>query len=106
MKHIKYFKYKDTSKFEEFLSAYEYKLEDVDGFSFIGKKQYRGNVLKVYSIWFKDCEEEYFTTVDFKDFNEYRQTRLGFNGDKLLRWYEDAAVRRYKTNDGNYVILK
>ena len=84
MKSIKYFKYKNTSKFEEFLSAYEYKLEDVDGFKFIGKKQYRGNVLKVYSIWFKDCGEEYFKVVNFKSFNEYHQSRLGFNGNKLL----------------------
>ena len=106
MKNIKYFKYKNICKFEEFLSAYEYKLEDVKGFKFIEKKQYRGNILKLYFICLSDGEEICFTTVDFKDFNEYRQTRLGFNGDKLLGWYEDAAVRRYKTNDGNYVIVK
>ena len=99
MKNIKYFKYKDTCNFIGFVTAYGYKLEDVIGFSFIGKKQYRGNVLKVYSIWFKDCEEEYFKVVNFKSFNEYHQSRLGFNGDKLLRWYEDADIRTYQNND-------
>ena len=85
MKNIKLFKYRNTCNFMGFVTAYGYKLEDVIGFSVIGKKQYRGNVLKVYSIWFKDCEEEYFKVVNFKSFNEYHQSRLGFNGDKLLR---------------------
>ena len=106
MKSIKLFKYKSTCKFEEFLSAYGYKLEDVKGFKFIEQKQYRGNVLKLYFICLNDGEEICFTTVDFASFNEYRQARLGFSGDKLLGWYEDAAVRRYKTNDGLYVTLK
>ena len=96
MKSIKCFKYKDTFKFEEFLSAYGYKLEDVRGYKFIGQKQYLGNVLKVYFICLNDGEEVYFKVVIFKDFNEYRQTRLGFNGDKLLSWYEDSVVRTYK----------
>ena len=93
MKDIKYFKYKNTYEFERFLSSYDYKLEDVEGFSVIGKRHYNGNVLKVYSIWFKDCSEEYFKVVYFKSFNEYHQSRLGFNGERLLRWYEDADVR-------------
>ena len=103
MKSIQCFQYKDTHKFEEFLDAYNYKLEDVKGFKFVDKKQYCGNVLKLYFICLKDGEEVYFTTVDFKSFNEYHQCCLGFKGDKLLEWFEDAAVRRYKTNDG-YVI--
>ena len=98
MKSIKCFKYKDTFKFEEFLSAYGYKLEDVRGYKFIDKKQYRGNVLKVYFICLNDGEEVYFKVVTFKNLNEYRQSRLGFNGDKLLEWYEDSAVRTYKRN--------
>ena len=106
MKSIKCFKYKDTFKFEEFLSAYSYKLEDVRGYKFIDQKQYRGNVLKLYFICLNDGEEVYFKVVDFESFNEYRQTRLGFNGDKLLEWYEDSIVRRYKNNDGLYVIAK
>ena len=84
MKNIKYFKYKNMREFEKFLSAYGYILDDVDGFSYIGKKHYHGNVLKVYSIWFKDCREEYFKVVYFKSFNECKLSRLGFNGDKLL----------------------
>ena len=98
MKSIKCFKYKDTFKFEEFLSAYGYKLEDVRGYKFIDKKQYRGNVLKVYFICLNDGEEVYFKVVIFKNLNEYRQSRLGFNGDKLLSWYEDANVRKYEKN--------
>ena len=98
MKNIKYFKYKDTFGFLGFVYAYEYKPEDVIGFSFGWKKQYRGNVLKVYEIYFKDGEYEYFKEVIFKDFNECRQSRLGFNGNKLLRWYEEADIRSYKRN--------
>ena len=96
MKSIKYFKYKNKEKFNAFLSAYGYKLEDVAGFSVAGQKQYRGNILKVYSILFKDCDEEYFKVVIFKSFNEYYQSKLGFNGNKLLEWYEDADVRLCK----------
>ena len=106
MKNIKSFKYKDTNNFKELLSSYDYKLEDVRGYKFIEQKQYQGNVLKLYFICLNDGEEICFTTVCFKNFNEYRQTRLGFNGDKLLGWYEDAAVRKYKRNDGLYVIAK
>ena len=85
MKSIKYFKYKNTYEFEKFLSAARKRLDDVEGFSVIGSKHYRGNILKVYSIWFKDCSEEYFKEVSFKSLNESQKSRLGFNGDKLLR---------------------
>ena len=84
MKNIKFFKYKDTQGFENLLSSYEYKLEDVKGFKFIEKKQYQGNTLKLYFICMKDAEEICFTVVDFKSFNEYHQARLGFKGNKLL----------------------
>ena len=85
MKSIKYFKYVNKEKFNIFLNAYGYKLSDVKGFSFAGKKQYRGNVLKLYNIRFNDGEYEYFKVVTFRSFNEYYQSKLGFNGDKLLR---------------------
>ena len=97
MKSIKLFKYKDTCEFESFLNAYDYKFEDVKGFSFDEQKQYHGNVLKWYKIYFKDGEYEYFKVVTFKSFNEYRQSRLGFNGDKLLDWFEDSYIKTYKT---------
>ena len=96
MKSIKYFKYVNTKQFNVFLAAYCYKLDDVKGFSFDGKKQYRGNILKEYCIHFKDGEREYFKVVTFSSFNEYRQSCLGFNGGKLLDWWQDADVRRYK----------
>ena len=85
MKSIKYFKYINKEKFEKFLNAYDHKLEDVKGFVFVEKQQYRGNILKVYSIHFKDGEYEYFKVVYFRSFNEYHQSRLGFNGERLLR---------------------
>ena len=96
MKNIKYFKYNNTSNFIGFVIAYDYKLEDVKGFSFDEQKQYRGNVLKWYKIHFKDGEYEYFKVVIFNSFNEYYQSKLGFNGNKLLSWYEDADVRLCK----------
>ena len=97
MKNIKLFKYKDTKAFERLLCAYEYKLEDVIGFSFVEQKQYNNNILKEYCVHFKDGERGYFRVVCFKDFNEYHQSRLGFKGDKLLSWFEDADIREYKT---------
>ena len=84
MKNIKYFKYNNTNKFLAFLVAYGYKLDDVKGFSFSGKQQYRGNVLKIYNIHFNDGEYEYFKVVCFRSFNEYYECKLGFKGEKLL----------------------
>ena len=96
MKNIKFFKYKDTHQFEGFLSSYDYKPEDVKGFSYAGKKQYRYNVLKLYRITFNDGEYEYFKVAIFSSFNEYHQARLGFSGNKLEDWFQDADVREYK----------
>ena len=94
MKSIKCFKYNNTRAFEY---SYGYRLENITGFKFIDKEQYRGNILKVYMIYFDDGDYEYFKVVCFKDFNEYRQSRLGFNGNKLSDWYENANIREYKT---------
>ena len=84
MKSIKSFKYFNEKCFSYFLKDYSRKLEDVKGFSVAEKRQYRGNILKIYSIRFNDGEYEYFQTVLFKSFNEYKQSALGFNGNKLL----------------------
>ena len=97
MKNIKYFKYKSTEKITNFLSSFDYSLEDVVGFSLSERKQYNYNILTEYCIHFKDDECEYFRVVCFKDFHAYHQARLGFSDNKLLRWYEDADVREYKT---------
>ena len=99
MKNIKSFKYWYSYEFERFLSAYGYKIEDVKGFSVSSIKRYHGNILKTYIIYFNDDEYEYFKVVYFKSFNECNQSRLGFKGDKMLRWYEDANIRKYKLNN-------
>ena len=96
MKNIKYFKYKDTEAFKKFLDEYGYSIDDAKGFKFIDQRQYHGNVLKVYFICLNDGEEVYFKVAVFKSFNEYRQSALGFNGNKLLEWFEDSNVRKYK----------
>ena len=97
MKNIKLFKYKDTAKFQEFLSSYRCSLEDVKGFNLFERKQYQNNVLKEYCIYFNDGEYEYFKVVIFQSFNEYRQARLGFSCNKLISWCEDANIKEYKT---------
>ena len=84
MKSIKCFKYVNKKCFSYFLKDYGYKLDDVVGFSYVGKKQYHGNILKEYSIHFNDGEYEYFKVATFKNFNEYKRSSLGFNGNKLL----------------------
>ena len=99
MKDIKYFKYKNTFAYNVFLKECGYILDDVEGFSVVGQKWYHGNILKVYCIWFKDCHEEYFKVVYFKSLNECDKARLGFNGNKLLKWYDDANVVWYKVKD-------
>ena len=99
MKNIKYFKYKNTYNFEKFVKEYGYKLNDVVGFSFSDKQQCHGNILKTYIIYFSDHDHVFFNVVYFKSFNEYHQCRLGFNGNKLLEWYNDANVRKYKVKD-------
>ena len=97
MKNIKFFKYKNTNAFEKCLNAYGYTTNDAVGFSTYDKQQYHGNILKEYVIYLADHDRVFFKEVCFKDFNEIQQARLGFNGNKLLRWYEDANVRKYKT---------
>ena len=99
MKSIKYFEYKNMLEFEKFLNAYCYKIENVKGFKFGWKEQYHNNILKTYEIYFNDGEYEYFKVAYFKSWNECNQCRLGFKGDKLLSWYEDANVRHYKVKD-------
>ena len=84
MKSIKCFKYVNKKYFNVFLKDYGYTLKDIKGFKFVETKQYHGNILKIYSIHFNDGEYEYFKVVCFKSFNEYHQSKLGFNGDKLL----------------------
>ena len=96
MKSIKNFKYVGENNFGIFLHEYGYKLEDVKGFSLAEKRQCNGNVFKWYKVCFKDGEYEYFKVAVFESFNEYRQSALGFNGDKLLDWWENAHIRMYK----------
>ena len=98
MKNINLFKFKDTSEFFAFLGSYNYKFEDVRGFKFVEQKQYQGNVLKLYYICMNDGEELCFTVATFKDFHEYHQALLGYSCNKLISWFEDAAVTEIKEN--------
>ena len=99
MNKIKYFKYKNTYAFNVFLQDCGYKLNDVKGFRFSGKKQYRGNIFKSYLVYFKDGVIACFNIVYFKNLNEYHQSRLGFNGNKLLGWCEYSNIVFYKVKD-------
>lgn len=96
MKSIKSFKYVNENNFNIFLNEYGYSIADVAGFSLNKRKQYRGNILKIYIVYFNDGEYAYFKVVAFESYNEYRQSYLGFNGDKLLSWWENAHIRMYK----------
>ena len=99
MKNIKYFKYWYSYEFEKCLADYGYSLDDVKGFNISSIKRYRGNILKTYKVYVYDGESVYFSVVYFKSFNEYNQSWLGFNGDKLLQWYQISAIKLYKLND-------
>ena len=99
MKSIKYFKYVNTYNFNKFLKEYGYKEKDIKGFVFINKNQYKGNILKTYVIYLKDDECVYFKVAYFKNLNECHQSSLGFNGSKLLDWYQYANVRCYRVYD-------
>ena len=96
MKSIKCFKHINTKQFNVFLSEYGYSLESVKGFNLSSIMCYHGNALEAYAIHFNGGECEYFKVVYFNSFNEYNQSRLGFNGDKLLQWYNKAHIRKYK----------
>ena len=97
MKYIKYFKYINKNAFKHFLTAYGYKLENAVGFSYVGQKQYNGNILKIYFIHFDDGEKEYFKVAVFKDFNEYNKARFCFSCEKMLGWYSSSWIIKYKT---------
>ena len=99
MKNIKYFKYKNTYSFEKFLKEYGYSISDAVGFSVNYKWCYHGNILKEYAIGLSDHNHIYFRVVYFKSLNEYDQSRLGFNGDRLLSWCNSSNVIHYKVKD-------
>ena len=99
MKSIKYFQYKNTWEFERFLRACKRWLEDAVGFSVVGVERYRGNILKTYAIYLSDGAKLHFKVVFFKDFFACKRAPWGFEGNKLLEWYEGAAVKHYKVKD-------
>ena len=103
MKKIKYFKFWDSYEFEKFLKEYGYTIDDVKGFSVSSIKRYNGNIFKTYKVYVFDGESVYFSVVYFKSFNEINQSRLGFNGNKLLEWYQKAIIKHYKLGD-EYII--
>ena len=99
MKNIKYFEYKNTFAFEKFLCNNHYWVYNITGFKYGWKEQYRGNILKAYFIYFNDNEYKIFRVVYFKDLNECDKARLGLINNKLLMWYDDANIRKYKVKD-------
>ena len=99
MKNIKYFQYKNTFAFEKFLCTNHYWVHNITGFKYGWKEQYRGNFLKAYFIYFNDNEYKIFRVVYFKDLNECDKARLGLINNKLLMWYDDANIRKYKVKD-------
>ena len=96
MKNIKFFKYKSTTKFTNFLNDYRRKPEDVVGFSLDDQKHCCGNTFKEYCVYFSDGAHGFFRVVIFKSFHEYHQARLGFKGNKLFDWFEEADIREHK----------
>ena len=103
MKNIKCFKYWYNYEFERCLKEYGYSIDDVKGFSVSSVKRYRGNILKTYIIYVYDGESVYFSIVYFKSFNECNKCRLGFNGEKLLKWYKISRIKHYKLS-GEYIL--
>ena len=103
MKSIKSFKYWYSYEFERCLKDYGYTVDDVKGFSVSSIERYHGNILKTYIAYIYDGESVYFSVVYFKSFNEYNQSRLGFNGNRMLHWYDIAVIKLYKLND-EYVL--
>ena len=101
MKNIKYFKYWYSFEFERFLSAYGYTIDDVKGYNVSSIMRYNGNIFKTYKVYAYDGKIIYFSVAYFKSFNEYNKAWLGFN-DKLLQWYNKAAIKEYKLN-GEYI---
>lgn len=99
MKNIKYFKYWYSYELDKCLKEYGYTLDDVKGFSVSSITRYHGNILKTYIIYVYDGESVYFSIAYFKSFNEYNRTWLGFNGDRLLQWYNKAPIKLYKLNN-------
>ena len=99
MRNIKYFQYKNMREFERFLNKCKCGMWKVTGFKFSREEHYNGNILKVYSIYFKDGSYKYFKVAFFKSIFECDKARLGVINNKLLMWYDDANVRKYKVKD-------
>ena len=99
MKNIKSFKYKNTFEFDKFLRSNHCWIENIKGFKYGWKEQYHGNILKAYMIYFNDNEYKLFRVVYFKSLDECDKTRLGFIKNKLLMWYDDANIIKYKVKD-------
>ena len=96
LKNIKLFTFWYSFEFEKCLKDCGYILEDVKGFRVSSVERFRGNILKEYCIHFKDGKSVYFRVAYFKSFYEHNQSRLGWKGDKLKEWYENALIKFFK----------
>ena len=94
MKNIKYFKYNGTAEFWRFVG-----MKDAVAFRVVNIERYHGNILKIYSILFKDGNQKLFKVTSFKSLSECNKACLGYKGEKLLVWHKIANIREYKYKD-------
>lgn len=103
MKDIKYFIYKDTKHFSAFLKDRGYSLNDVNSFKPVLKFQRSGNILKIYSIYFKDGEIFSFWAINFKSFDEYRDSL--YESSDLFEWNKYSNICTYKVNKKTFIAV-
>ena len=101
MKNIKSFKYVNTKQFNIFLKERRYSLNDVSGFKINMKFNRNGNILKIYSIYFKYNEVFSFWVINFKSFSEYQASF--YKDNNMFEWNKYSNLRTYKVNKKMFI---